>query len=148
MKRVLVAVAACAVLGVGLFGPIAAVAGLDRGGNVLYEDGDSSASWFAPLFIAALCAWSAWEQSQKRAEESKYARESISELRRQLYEQKDLVSSLGKRIEKFDELAHHCQLLPDICNDFMNGVSSEEDFDESITYIATLAKEAHFVPHA
>lgn len=125
MKRVLVAVAACAALGVGLFGPIAAVAGLDRGGNVLYEDGESGYSGWATPALAVLLGIVAWRQSEKRTEERMEAREEINKLKIQLSEQKDLVSVYEKRAEEDKRLF----LMVDR---YLNGELSEVEFFEAV----------------
>lgn len=97
------------------------LAGLDRAGNVLHEDGDSGpVGWVMPVLIIGL-AILAWRQSEQRTSDRIHARKESDRLKKELWEAKD-------RAEKIAEKLKSGEKLEQLVTEYLCGELTDEEF--------------------
>ena len=80
-------------------------AGLDRGGNVIFEPDSDPTSMWAALAVVLGLAFFAWRESQEKDGELMRARSEIKSLKIELWELKQASKDIGNEMEKAERMA-------------------------------------------
>lgn len=135
MKRFLAVVVACW----ATVHSTLVLAGLDRAGNVLYEDGDSgSTDWMMPFLIIGLVIL-AWRKSEELASERLQSRKEADRLKKELWEAKDRAEKMAGKLKDGERLAQ-------LVTQYLGGELTDEEFFSDADEMLNPAVQQHQTP--
>jgi len=98
-----------------------ALAGLDRGGNVIREADDGSGSMWALLLCAAVVAFIVWRNSHERENDLMRAKAEIKEMKAALWAERQTSSSLSRKAEQSERMEQ-------AVGQYLDGMLTDEEF--------------------